>query len=373
MAWRGNPENLVPNPIQEDLNRSLEKKPDNRALYVSRETDKLKNFSITIKDIDETVFKHLQKMDLSVIDNGEKIKVPINYASPEKWKSVQNDGFMRDLNGRIILPALIYYRTNSEEDKSLVTFNKYLRYAVLKKYSQKNQYTKFSVLVNENVPINEVYNVVYPDHMVFTYKFIIWTEYIEQMNSLIERINFETNDYWGDSRNFRFRTYVSSYSHTTEVSSDSDRIIKTEFDLALRGYLLPDLFAPGLDNFKSTTEKALTKKKIILGTEVVSTDWKPKIENEVKDKWRSQTFHNLTLEDESKLKELSVKSVDNEDIDNFKNSIKSITSDSTAVWHFPAPTSPTDFGEDGWQSYDDDFYYLYIGGVWKRVPLTSFQ
>jgi hypothetical protein len=293
MAWRGNPTNTVPNPIQKDVNRSEGRIIDNRALHTRRDTDKLKNFTVTLKDIDETVFNHLSKMDLSVVDAGNHIKVPVSYASPEKWKSVQNDGFMRDNNGRIILPSLIYYRASSEADKNMTMFNKYLRYSVIKQYSQKNQYTPFSTLIGKNVPVNEVYNVVMPDHMTFNYKFVMWTEYIEQMNSLIERINFETNDYWGSERGFRFRTFVDSYVHTTEVEAGADRLIKTEFDLTLKGYLLPDLFAPGLDGFKSTTEKVFTAKKIILGVEVVGTDWQPATPRTESDRWRSQQYPNL--------------------------------------------------------------------------------
>jgi hypothetical protein len=293
MPWKGDTSNPVPNPVQSDVNRSEGRVSDNRAYRVDRSTDKIKNFTITIKDIDETVLRQLSTMDLSVVDAGNKIKVPISYASPEKWKSVQNDGFMRDNNGRIILPALIFYRANSESDKSLATFNKYLRYAVMKQYTQKNQYTKFSVLLNKNVPVNEVYNVVFPDHMIFNYKFIIWSEYIEQMNTLIERINFETNDYWGVEKGLRFRTYVDSYIHTAEVEAGSDRIIKTEFDLSLRGYLLPDLFAPGLDGFKSTTEKTFTAKKVVLGMEVVGSDRELQRDKIYDDKWRSQQYPNL--------------------------------------------------------------------------------
>lgn len=293
MAWRGHLTNKVPGPVLPDSVSGDGVIEDNRALHVRRDLDTQKNFTVTLKDIDETVFSHLSKMQLTVVDNGNHIKVPISYASPEKWKSVRNDGFMRDNNGKIILPALIFYRVSSESDTNMTMFNKYLRYSVLKTYSAKNQYTPFSVLMGKNAPINEIYNVVCPDYMNFNYKFIVWTEYIEQNNALIERINFETNDYWGSEKGYRFRTFVNSYNHTSEVESDSDRLIRTEFDLTLKGYLLPDTFAPGLDGFKSTTEKSFTAKKILLGTEVVATDWQPKTRKNESDKWRSQTFPNL--------------------------------------------------------------------------------
>jgi hypothetical protein len=293
MSWKGDKSNVVPNPVQSDINLSEGRVDDNRALHIRRDTDDIKNFTITIKDIDETVFGQLQKMQLTVFDSGNTIKVPVMYASPEKWKSVRKDGFMRDNNGKIIFPALVYNRVNTETDKSMQMFNKYLRYDVIKKYSQKNQYTKFNILVGKNVPTNEVYSVVMPDNMIFTYKFVIWTEYIEQMNSLLERINFETNDYWGTEKGFRFRTTVDSYAHTTEFEDGNDRIVKTEFDLLLRGYLLPDVFSPGLDGFKPTTEKRFTAKKIVMGMEVVQSDWEPIKNKIVEDKWRSQSYPNI--------------------------------------------------------------------------------
>jgi len=291
--WQGDKTNPVPD--QKNVNSFGEKIINNSALNISRNTDKVKNFTVSIKNIDECVMGHLQKMQLTIVDNGNNIKVPINYASPEKWKSVRNDGFMRDNNGKIILPALVFYRSGMEMDQTMVMFNKYLRYSVLKRYSQKNQYTPFSALMGKNAPINEVYNVVMPDHMNFNYKFIVWTEYIEQNNALIERINFETNDYWGDKNGFRFRTAVNSYANTSEVQSDQDRLIKTEFDLTLRGYLLPELFSSGLGGFKSTTEKSFTAKKIIFSTEIVSNNWNPEKNPTNENKWRNKTFPNLVL------------------------------------------------------------------------------
>jgi hypothetical protein len=291
--WGGDPNNKTPVSKKDDLPDSVGRENQNRGLHIRRDTDVFKNPTITIKDIDETVFKQLQHMVLLVKDSGNKIKVPIFYASPERWKSVRKDGFMRDNNGKLILPALIFFREGFETDNSIQMFNKYLRYSVIKQYSQKNQYTKFSTLMGKNVPLNEIYNVVMPDYMNFNYKFMIWTESVEQNNSLLERINFETNDYWGTEDGFRFRTYVNSYSNVVELQSNENRIVKTEFNLTLKGYLLPDIFAPGLDGFKPTTEKSFTPKKIIIGTEVVSTDWTPNQNKSVEDKWRSQYYHNL--------------------------------------------------------------------------------
>lgn len=345
MAWRGNPENKVPTPVKTELINDVGQEKENRAKHVRRDKDFQKNWSISIKDIDETVFKHLQDMQLSIVENGNNINVPVYYASPEKWKSVRHDGFMRDANGRVILPALIFYRQSSESDQTMTMFNKYLRYSVMKTYSVKNQYTKFSTLTGKNIPTNEIYHIVMPDYMNFNYKFVVWTESVEQNNALIERINFETNDYWGQEKGFRFRTFVNSYTHTTEVESDSDRMVKTEFDLVLRGYLLPDLFAPGLDGFRPTTEKTFTAKKVIMGMEVVDTGWQPNNANSIEDKWRSQYYHNLKLGKEPISPPINVKNTPL--INNIRPIKKTSTSSSTT-----SQSEMWDNCEDNWDSSD---------------------
>ena len=78
-----------------------------------------------------------------------------------------------------------------------------------------------------------------PDYMVLNYDFIIFTHYIEQMNRLVERINW-SGSYWGGGK-MRFKTNIESYTDSTELA-DRDRIVKTEFSVSLKGYLIPDPF-----------------------------------------------------------------------------------------------------------------------------------
>ena len=163
----------------------------------------------------------------------------------------------------------------------------------MKKYSDKNRYTPFSVLVGQNVPVNDVYSVVMPDHMIFTYHFIVWAEYQAQVNKLVERLNFEAEDYWGDKRGFRFQVKIDSISHTIQLSADQNRMVKSEFDMQVFGYLLPDV----IDYFsgkQDTTQKFLTPKKIVMGTETVSTNFPLQTERDINaEKWRSQNYPNL--------------------------------------------------------------------------------
>ena len=293
MAWKGDPKNPVPNFVQFNQTISDVKKTVNRAEQVRRDTDTQKDVVINLQDIDNAIMKQLEKFQLTVPDNGQSVKVPIFYASPEKWKSIQVDGFMRDYQGKMILPAIVFSRTSSEKNRNMMLFNRYLSYTVMKKYDIKNRYTPFNVLVGQNVPVNDVYGIVMPDHMIFTYHFIVWTEYQEQANKIVERLNFEAEDYWGDKRGYRFNTKIDSISHTVQLATDQDRVVKSEFDMQVFGYLLPDVI-DYFDGKQNTTQKWLTPKKIVMGEEVVATDFRLKTEMEINNqKWRNQKYPNL--------------------------------------------------------------------------------
>jgi len=237
---------------------------ENRAEYIRR-SDTVKNHTVTFGDIDQTVSNHLQGMLLSVVDCGQRIHVPTSYASTETWQAVKDQGFMRDANGKLILPAIVYRRTTVTDDQQMASLNRYLRYSVVKRdYSPKNQYTRFGALMGRSNPVNEVFNVVMPKRMDFTYRFILWTEYAEQMNGLLERFINETKDFWGNKRGLRFRTLIDPTTQEMSVDAGPDRMVRAEFDLIVKGYLLPELHAPGLGEFKSTTEKSLTPNKVML-------------------------------------------------------------------------------------------------------------
>ncbi len=384
-SWRGNPTNPVPNPVQESIARSEKRVGDNRSVPVRRDTDKQKDQRITLMDVDKVIFDHLEKMQISVVDEGNTIRVPIFYGSPEKWVAARRDGYIRDKQGKIQLPAMVFRRVNSDNDDDIEIFNRYVRYPVIQKNSSKNKYTQFSILTGKNAPVNEVFNITMADHMVFTYSFIVWTEYHEQMNPIIEKIKFNTKDYWGSPRGFRFRCRVEAFTHTIELSADDDRIVRTEFNLVTNGYILPETYQL-LDKQYPTTEKLFTPKKIIIGTEVVSTDYDMTHLNDVSEKWRSQTYPNLKLGDEPlppgiSWGDTSDSSAAPSNLSEFVSSLKvsttatgwtiTSTSGATITWQ-TAPKYPDSPGTEGWLAHDSKYLYVYTGGVWKRTPINNF-
>ena len=243
----------------------------NRGYLYSRSDEDIKNPEVTLLDMDSAIMYYFENViKPSVEDNGENVKVPIMYASPERWKSIQRDGFMRDKKRQTITPVIVYRRTSIEKDETvpqdkLDANNPHMFYTFQKKFSNTNRYDNFHTQIG-TLPQREYYNVMLPDYVTLTYDFIIWTSYIEQMNKIVERVVYSDGSYWGDPKKLRFRSNIDTFTDATEVS-DTERLVRTNFTVTLRGYLLPKA------NFdhRSTTQKFLTPKKIIFGTETDTT------------------------------------------------------------------------------------------------------
>jgi hypothetical protein len=240
----------------------------NRGDQLSRDNDDVKDVSISLMDLDSTIMYYFTEViKPTVVDNGETVKVPVMYASPERWFAVQKSGFMRDAKRQIILPVIAFRRTTLEKDETMPVDkidpeDPKLHYTFERKWNDKNRYDNFSVQTGFT-PQKEYYNVAMPDYMILNYDFVIWTQYIEQMNKIVERINWSAGAYWGEPNRMRFRANIESWTDTTEVS-DRERTVKSEFSISLNGYLLPEEF-----NSMITTKKYLTAKKMTSTTETV--------------------------------------------------------------------------------------------------------
>jgi hypothetical protein len=85
--------------------------PFNRSTKMSFKGDNVKPFSIGIKDIDESIMYYFDNVIKPfVIQNNERIAVPIIYGSPERWKSIQKDTFLRDQKGALLMPLIVFKR-----------------------------------------------------------------------------------------------------------------------------------------------------------------------------------------------------------------------------------------------------------------------
>ena len=224
----------------------------NRAKDLSFKGNKIKDISIGLDDIDGAIQYYFENIiKPNVIQNGSRIAVPVIFGDAEKWKSVQNDGFYRDKDGKIMAPLIMYKRTNVEKNRTLgnkLDSNQAHLFNVFEtRYNAKNFYDKFDILTNRK-PSKQYYVSVVPDYVTVTYECVLFTNFVEQNNSLIEAIEYASDSYWGDFRRWHFRTRIDTFAVTNVVEQGNDRAARTTFTMTLNGYLIPDTVNKQLAN-----------------------------------------------------------------------------------------------------------------------------
>ena len=226
----------------------------NRSEKLSWTGDTTKPFSIGLKDLDEAVFYYFENVIKPfVYQNGERREVPIIYGSPERWKQIQKDGYYRDKKGKIMMPLITFKRNNIEKNRTVTNkldANFPNNISVFEKpYSSKNAYSNFDLLNNKK-PIKQYYAVVVPDYVTVTYDFIISTYYVEQLNILIEAMNYASDSYWGDPEKFKFRARIDSFATPVEIQTSGERVVKSTFSLKIHGYIVPPTIQKELASIK---------------------------------------------------------------------------------------------------------------------------
>jgi hypothetical protein len=244
----------------------------NRALQTSFRGDNVKPFSIGIKDIDEAVYYYFENViQPSVIQNGARLPVPIIYGSPEKWKSYQKDGYYRDQKGKIMAPLVMFKRESMEKVRSIgnkLDANNPHNYSISqKKYDARNSYDNFKVLTNR-IPEKQFYATVIPDYVTITYSCAVFTYYVEQLNKIVESIEYASDAYWGDPQRYKFKTMIDSFGFQTELSSDDERIVRSTFNIRLNGYIVPEILQKDINSLKKFSDKT----KVIFSIEASSLD-----------------------------------------------------------------------------------------------------
>lgn len=242
----------------------------NRGEQVSFKGDSTKPFSIGIQDIDEAVFYYFKNVIKPfVIQNGQRLEVPIIYGSPEKWKSFQRDGYYRDSQGRIMMPLIMFKRENIEKVRTvsnkLDANNPHNVSIQVKKYSPKNSYDNFSVL-NNIKPEKVKYAVVVPDYLTLNYSCAINTYYMDQLNKIVEAIEYASDSYWGDPSRFQFRAMIDSFTTTNNLSDNAERVVSSTFSIKLHGHIIPDVIQKDLTALKKIPDKT----KIIIEERVAN-------------------------------------------------------------------------------------------------------
>ena len=239
----------------------------NRADETRRDTDIIKTPKCTIEDVDFAILSYIRDvLKLQVIENGQVIDVPVMYANGEKWAQVQAKGYMRDRKGKIMTPVVSIRRGSIIERDTLKSLgvnnnpagNDFVHQ---NKHTLENKYDRFSVQ-NGLQRKKEYYVAPVPEFIDVSYELLLWTEYTEQMNSLVEQI-MPTNGFaYGTT--FKFPTYLSDVTFDTTNATGEDRVVRATLPLTTKASL-----SMPFELQKSNFQKRISIKKIVFGKESI--------------------------------------------------------------------------------------------------------
>ena len=236
------------------------------------------NYSITLKDVDTAVLNHVKNVMKPIVkEANETFKIPVYYGNEERWKAVRKRGVLRDKNNSLILPLIMLRRTElTRNDLSGQSFQHDIRRQFVNvvrnsRWSKDNQYDRFSVQQGVQ-PVYENIVTGMPNYADITYEFVLWTNFIEQMNPLVESFVDQSNTYWGDGTNTKFLCQLESISDASEMNQDGERFIKSTFSVTSKAYLLPEYLNSVVTNKVSNTKKFTTTSRVTFGMEGDATN-----------------------------------------------------------------------------------------------------
>lgn len=246
----------------------------NRADEIRRDNDIIKTPKCTIYDVDYAIISYLRDViQPQVIEHEKIIDVPIKYASGEKWSGVRARGYMLDQSGKLMTPVIAVRRNSITERDTLKKLdvnwnppstNEYARNTLTfqSKYTRKNQYDRFSITQNTQ-PSRELYISSIPEYIDVSYELSIWTQYNEQMNSVIEQIMPTGGFAWGTT--WKFVTQIQDYTFDQSNGPGEERIVRATLPLSVKAALIMPY-----ELHRSSMIKQFSVKRITFGSETES-------------------------------------------------------------------------------------------------------
>ena len=243
----------------------------NRSEEIRRDDDTIKTPKCTIYDVDNAIISYLSDiLQLQIIENNNIISVPVIYANGEKWAQIRERGYMYDAGDKLMTPAAVVKRNSITERDMLKKLdvnwnpegdNDYARNTLTfeNPYTKRNRYDRFSVLQGTR-PRRELYVSSIPEYVDISYDLLLWAEYTEQLNSMIEQIMPTGGFAWGTT--WKFPTFIQDYTFETSSGPGEDRIVRATLPLTVKATLLMPY-----ELRRSTLQKRYSVKRIVFGSE----------------------------------------------------------------------------------------------------------
>ena len=236
----------------------------NRAEQIRRDDDIIRTAKRTLYDIDYAIKSYIEnEIRPQIVDQEQNLVVPVIFANGEKWDNVRRLGYIRDEKGMLQSPVIMLKRNSVTERDSVrgLDVNHVLSENVRiykTKYNERNSYLDqlFPIPINQPQPSEKVFIADIPKYVNIEYEMMLWCDFTEQMNNLVDQIMPYSRFAWGNEAN-RFSTSLGQVSFETVNTIGEDRLVRATIPLTVLGTLLSEQ-----EVRRSTLRKAYSVKKV---------------------------------------------------------------------------------------------------------------
>ena len=256
--------------------KNLESRPnvsrsENAAQTFTPGADFTKNYSVTLEDVDTSIINFVKNIiKPSFKENNEIFKVPVMYGNEERWVAARKRGIIKDKNGALILPLIMLKRTEVSKNSDFINGMEHDvkrnadQFVVSQQWSKQNRYDRFAVLQGK-MPTKDLLVTTPPNYVNINYEFVLWTNFISQMNGLVEAFTEFNNQYWGTGQERKFFSLIENISDASEMNRNGERFIKSTFSVNTRASLLPEDYNSVVTNKISNLKKVSSVAKVNFG------------------------------------------------------------------------------------------------------------
>lgn len=328
--------------------------------------------SCGLEDLDKALFNLFEKdIPLYYSLHGERKRVPVVFATGERFALLRRKKPIVDRNGALILPLISITRNNVDNvPPKGISNNQMFPNVVTKKISQKDLQNRqrknvenlsnvkgedlqldsdFSLKPALNKNIIETIEMPAVKYFGASYEITIWSSFTQQMNKLLEAIMSSYTLNPGQQfqiesdKGYKFPAFVdSSFSPDTNYSdfTDAERYVKYNMNISATGYII----APNIEGGKTALKSFLSAPEVKFEVITDYTNLEPTFGGIVDTDPDAHIFDDLKTEnDYDPSQRIGVNSSDNADTLNEHDKRKgfAVTSNKEHLSDFVGERSPS--------------------------------
>jgi hypothetical protein len=241
---------------------------------------------VTIETVDRAMRDYFaKKLAISVKTDTDRKKVPVIFSTGERWNLSRDDKQFRDENGTLILPIIAIIRREINKDKTLRGIGQEVKqFSITSEIHKKNSNLQAQVFNRKKrgfptikpAETREYLTIPFPDFANVLYEVVIWAQYTQQMNEMLEKIFYSYNihesfvmpvEYDGDKPKGNSYYFVGhandvfSADNNFEDFSEQERIIKYSNEITVPAYFILDPDSTSLSYGKDEEGRHILYKK----------------------------------------------------------------------------------------------------------------